>query len=154
MSTRARASPLPVGKLLTVSGTPPLNEIAYAAGTKPCNFSWVVRLNYLAPNIVASILDAAQPDGLTRGTLLKQNLALDWAYNGDNLASRRCQRDRLKRCRDPHGASTAPLLDPAEAKEDRTAGRWSGRYTGLKEFKARTRFPTASRKLYRQLIHD
>jgi DNA invertase Pin-like site-specific DNA recombinase len=39
----------------------------------------LIRLNYLAPDIVASILDGAQPRELTRRQLIDANLPLDWA---------------------------------------------------------------------------
>lgn len=39
----------------------------------------LLRLNYLAPDIVTSIMDGAQPRELTRRMLLDANLPLDWA---------------------------------------------------------------------------
>jgi hypothetical protein len=39
----------------------------------------LLRINYLAPDIIASILDGAQPEELTRKTLLYSELPLDWA---------------------------------------------------------------------------
>lgn len=42
------------------------------------HFSRILRLNYLAPDIQASILDGAQPSGLTRNKLLFSSLPLDW----------------------------------------------------------------------------
>ncbi len=38
----------------------------------------LLRLNYLAPDIVTSILDGTQPGNLTRRTLLDANLPTDW----------------------------------------------------------------------------
>ena len=39
----------------------------------------LLRLNYLAPDIVAAILDGEQPSSLTRKMLLYGELPLDWA---------------------------------------------------------------------------
>lgn len=39
----------------------------------------LLRLNYLAPDIVTAIMDGAQPKELTRRKLLDANLPLDWA---------------------------------------------------------------------------
>jgi site-specific DNA recombinase len=39
----------------------------------------LLRLNYLAPDIVTSIMDGAQPPALTRRKLIDANLPLDWA---------------------------------------------------------------------------
>ena len=39
----------------------------------------LVRMNYLAPDIVTSIMDGAQPRDLTRRRLMEANLPLDWA---------------------------------------------------------------------------
>lgn len=78
---RAKAA----SELLYAQRDQALGDIAYAAGTKPCTFSRLVRLTYLAPDIVASILDGTQPSELTRGTLLKQDLPLDWAMQRRQL---------------------------------------------------------------------
>ncbi len=45
----------------------------------PIHFARLVRLNYLAPDIVTSILDGSQPETLTRRQLLESNLPTDWA---------------------------------------------------------------------------
>jgi hypothetical protein len=39
----------------------------------------LLRLNYLAPDIITAIMDGAQPRELTRRELLDANLPLDWA---------------------------------------------------------------------------
>ena len=39
----------------------------------------LLRLNYLAPDIITSIMDGAQPQDLTRRRLMDANLPLDWA---------------------------------------------------------------------------
>lgn len=38
-----------------------------------------LRLNYLAPDIIAAIIDGRQPEGLTRRTLLNTSIPMDWA---------------------------------------------------------------------------
>ena len=43
------------------------------------HFMRVLRVNYLAPDIITAILDGTQPAALTRRTLLHANLPLDWA---------------------------------------------------------------------------
>ena len=39
----------------------------------------ILRVNYLAPDIITAILDGAQPPQLTRRGLLDASLPLDWA---------------------------------------------------------------------------
>jgi hypothetical protein len=56
-----------------------LSELAWSVGKKPAHFSRLVRLNYLAPDIVTSIVDGRQPATLSRGLLMKTDLPLDWA---------------------------------------------------------------------------
>ena len=46
---------------------------------QPGNFARLVRLTYLAPDIVAAIMDGVQPAGLTAKGLLQANLPMDWA---------------------------------------------------------------------------
>lgn len=53
-------------------------DLARSLGRKPASFSRLVRLHYLAPDIVAAILDGTQPDALTRQTLLDCDLPMDW----------------------------------------------------------------------------
>ena len=57
----------------------PLGDVAREHGSGPAFFSRLVRLNYLAPDIVTAILDGRQPTGLTRRTMLYCALPLDWA---------------------------------------------------------------------------
>ena len=45
----------------------------------PGYFSRLIRLNYLAPDIVAAIADGTQPLGLDRKTLASAHIPLDWA---------------------------------------------------------------------------
>jgi DNA invertase Pin-like site-specific DNA recombinase len=65
-----------------------LTELAWSLGKKPVLFSRLVRLNYLAPDIVAAITDGLQPPTLTRGVLMKQDLPLDWALQRRQLGFR------------------------------------------------------------------
>lgn len=62
-----------------------LTELAWSIGKKPVLFSRLIRLNYLAPDILAAITDGRQPAGLTRGVLMKQDLPLDWALQRRQL---------------------------------------------------------------------
>ena len=57
----------------------PIDDLAREMRCRPGHFSRLIRLNYLAPDIVTAILDGAQPAGLTRDCLLKANLPTDWA---------------------------------------------------------------------------
>lgn len=54
-------------------------EIAKRKNVSLSHFMRLLRLNYLAPDIVTSIMDGAQPRSLTRRALLNANLPLDWA---------------------------------------------------------------------------
>jgi len=56
-----------------------LPSLANNFGCKMDRFSRLIRLNYLAPDIVLAIRDGAQPSGLNRRRLLAANLPLDWA---------------------------------------------------------------------------
>ena len=56
----------------------PISELARTFGRRSQSFVRLVRLNYLAPDIVASILDGGQPKGLTRKSLMKVDLPVDW----------------------------------------------------------------------------
>lgn len=54
-------------------------ELARMRRMRPSQFARLIRINYLAPDIVASILDGTQPDNLTRRRLLAANIPTDWA---------------------------------------------------------------------------
>lgn len=54
-------------------------ELARQNRRGPAMYARLVRLNYLAPDIVAAILDGDHPPGLTRSALLKATLPLDWS---------------------------------------------------------------------------
>lgn len=56
-----------------------VTELAHVLKRKPASFSRLVRLNYLAPDIVAAIVDGTQPAGLTRRRMMECDLPLDWA---------------------------------------------------------------------------
>lgn len=55
-----------------------VGELAHLLKRKPASFARLVRLNYLAPDIVAAIIDGTQPTSLTRGRLMECDLPLDW----------------------------------------------------------------------------
>ncbi|MBO9601841.1 MAG: recombinase family protein [Novosphingobium sp.] len=57
----------------------PVEQLAFELSCRPGHFGRLIRLNYLAPDIVTAILDGTQPENLTRATLLKANLPTDWA---------------------------------------------------------------------------
>ena len=54
-------------------------ELAVRMGRRPVFLNRLIRLNYLAPDIVTSILDGTQPAALTRDVLLKASLPTDWS---------------------------------------------------------------------------
>ncbi len=54
-------------------------ELAKNRGVRPSQFSRLIRVNYLAPDIAASILDGTQPAGFTRKELLASNIPTDWS---------------------------------------------------------------------------
>jgi hypothetical protein len=57
----------------------PIADLACSLGRKTGSFSRLVRLQYLAPDIVAAILDGRQPPSLGRHQLLECDLPMDWA---------------------------------------------------------------------------
>lgn len=56
-----------------------LAGLAQRFGCSPGYFSRLIRLNYLAPDIIAAIADGTQPAGLDRKTLASAHIPLDWA---------------------------------------------------------------------------
>ena len=66
-------------QLVDTQRTEPIAELAKRMSRGTGHFMKLLRLNYLAPDIVASILDGTQPDGLTRRELLDANLPMDWS---------------------------------------------------------------------------
>ena len=55
-----------------------VNEMAARVRCHPKRFTRLVRLNYLAPDIIASIRDGTQPGELTCQTLMSSDLPMDW----------------------------------------------------------------------------
>ena len=55
-----------------------VTELARRMHCTPKRFTSLVRLNYLAPDIIASILDGTQPANLNCNTLRTFNLPMDW----------------------------------------------------------------------------
>ena len=56
-----------------------VQELACNCNMSVSRFMRVLRVNYLAPDILMSILDGTQPVELTRRTIIDANLPLDWA---------------------------------------------------------------------------
>lgn len=56
-----------------------LAGLAERFGRSPGYFSRLIRLNYLAPDILAAIADGTQPRSLDRKTLASAHIPLDWA---------------------------------------------------------------------------
>jgi hypothetical protein len=56
-----------------------LAGLARRFGRSPGYFSRLIRLNYLAPDIIAAIADGTQPAGLDRKVLASAHIPLDWA---------------------------------------------------------------------------
>jgi site-specific DNA recombinase len=68
-----------IGRRLFEMGSPPLEEIAREEGIAPSYATRVVRLTFLAPDIVAKILEGKQPPELTANKLMADTrLPLDW----------------------------------------------------------------------------
>ena len=55
-----------------------IEQLPRKQGCRPTHFARLIRLNYLAPDIVTSIIDGTQPAGLDRKTLLGSNLPTSW----------------------------------------------------------------------------
>lgn len=53
--------------------------VAARFGRRPSTFARLLRLNYLAPDIVTAILDGRQPQGTNRRSLLNADLPMDSA---------------------------------------------------------------------------
>jgi hypothetical protein len=68
-----------VGRRLFEIGSPPLEDIAREENIAPSYATRVVRLTFLAPDIVAAILAGKQPPDLTANKLMSDTrLPLDW----------------------------------------------------------------------------
>jgi DNA invertase Pin-like site-specific DNA recombinase len=59
-------------------GEATVGDLARRFRCSPARFCRLLRLNYLAPDIVAAILAGAQPAGVTHGRLVHGFLPLDW----------------------------------------------------------------------------
>lgn len=66
-------------RLLETRRDETLDQLARRMGCRPGFFSRLVRLNYLAPDIVTATLDGSQPIGMDSNTLIRANLPMDWA---------------------------------------------------------------------------
>jgi hypothetical protein len=55
-----------------------VTELAHEKHVRPCDFARLLRINYLAPDIQAAIIDGTQPEGLTAWDILKGPMPLDW----------------------------------------------------------------------------
>lgn len=56
-----------------------IKKLAAQVRTGPSRFARLVRLNYLAPDIIASIHDGTQPQSLTRRQLMQSDIPMDWS---------------------------------------------------------------------------
>lgn len=56
-----------------------VNELSAKIGCHPKRFTRLVRLSYLAPDIIAGILDGTQPAELTARKLMESEIPMDWA---------------------------------------------------------------------------
>lgn len=56
-----------------------IEEVARRFSRRPTFISRALRLNYLAPDIIASIVDGRQPPDLTRKKLLNSSIPMDWS---------------------------------------------------------------------------
>lgn len=56
-----------------------VGELAKSKKMGPNRFARLIRLNYLAPDIQAAIMDGAQPPGLTRHQIMYGPMPLDWS---------------------------------------------------------------------------
>jgi len=90
----------------------------------PSSFARLLRLNYLAPDIVAAILDGTQPKDLHRKKLLFSTLPIDWALQRKMLGfARRLdamdteveRRERTKQRNKDSATSSAEAGAPGEA---------------------------------------
>lgn len=75
-------------------------ELAKMKRMRPSQFSRLIRVNYLAPDIVTSILDGTQPENLTRRKLLATNIPTDWGLQRRLLGFSTPRRDPLPSKRD------------------------------------------------------
>jgi hypothetical protein len=63
-----------------------VSELAKSQGISGAHFTRVLRLGFLAPDIVAAIVSGGQPDGLTATKLMEDTrLPLDWNHQRAHL---------------------------------------------------------------------
>lgn len=65
-------------RLLLNNRAKSIAELAKEHGMGPSLFARMLRVNYLAPDIQAAIIDGAQPADLTRHKILYGSMPLDW----------------------------------------------------------------------------
>ncbi|MEO9462247.1 MAG: hypothetical protein ABJ242_05880 [Marinomonas sp.] len=56
-----------------------LEELAKQFGCRRASFTKLIKMNYLAPDILTSIFDGTQPEQFDRAMLLGVNIPNDWA---------------------------------------------------------------------------
>jgi DNA invertase Pin-like site-specific DNA recombinase len=56
-----------------------IEDLAKKQDCRPTHFARLIRLNYLAPDIVTAILDGTQPQGFNRKLLMDSNVPTSWA---------------------------------------------------------------------------
>lgn len=81
-----------------------VTQMAWSLGKKPAIFGRLIRLNYLAPDIVTAIIDGTQPADLTRGKLIDCDLPIDWELQRQLLGFPPKRRDAVG------AAATHPFL--------------------------------------------
>jgi hypothetical protein len=62
-----------------------ISELALEKRMGPSNFARILRVNYLAPDIQAAIIDGTDPEGLTVWHILHGSLPLDWEQQRRSL---------------------------------------------------------------------
>lgn len=72
-----------------------ITQMAWSLGKRPASFGRLIRLNYLAPDIVAAIIDGTQPADLTRGKLVDCDLPIDWELQRQLLGFSPKHRDAI-----------------------------------------------------------
>ena len=65
-----------------------ISELAKEKGIGPSHFARLLRVNYLAPDIQAAIIDGTEPPGLTQYAILKGAMPLDWEQQRQLLGFR------------------------------------------------------------------
>jgi len=65
-------------RLTLTNRTKTLSELARESKLGPTQFAQFLRVNYLAPDIQAAIVDGTQPDTMTTWDLLSEPMPLDW----------------------------------------------------------------------------